>query len=70
MHDVLLIFWQCRNLSVALAKLDIAVKVFQSTFQKVSKILLEGTWEHHLFLMMFLKPKEGYVYTTTRGKTT
>ena len=78
MHDVLLIFWQCRNLSVAPAKIEIAievVEVFQSStncvFSKiVSKILLEGTWEHHLFLMMFLKPKEGYVYTSTRGKTT
>ena len=79
MHDVLLIFWQCRNLSVAPAKIEIAievVEVFQSStncvFSKiVSKILLQGTWEHHLFLMMFLKPKEGYVYTsTTRGKTT
>ena len=27
MHDVLLIFWQCRNLSVAPAKIDIAVEV-------------------------------------------
>ena len=74
MHDVLLIFWQCRNLSVAPAKIDIEVPFQSSTncvFSKiVSKILLQGTWEHHLFLMMFLKPKEGYVYTSTRGKTT